>query len=54
MQKGYDQILWLFGPEGEERLTEVGAMNVFVVVDRDDGGASFSSAYELFRIMDDD
>jgi branched-chain amino acid aminotransferase len=33
-KKGYDQILWLL----EDRITEVGAMNVFVVVKRDDGG----------------
>ncbi|TEB29331.1 branched-chain amino acid aminotransferase II [Coprinellus micaceus] len=32
-KKGYDQILWLL----EDRITEVGAMNVFVVVKRDDG-----------------
>lgn len=40
--KGYDQILWLLEadcPSGEKELmiTEVGAMNVFVVVKRDDG-----------------
>jgi len=35
-KKGYDQILWLLGDE--ERVTEVGAMNVFVAVQRDDGG----------------
>ncbi|KAL0950524.1 hypothetical protein HGRIS_007332 [Hohenbuehelia grisea] len=34
-QQGYDQILWLFGED--KRVTEVGAMNVFVVVKRDDG-----------------
>lgn len=41
--KGYDQILWLLetdcqnGENGKElRITEVGAMNVFVVVKRDD------------------
>jgi branched-chain amino acid aminotransferase len=33
-KQGYDQILWLLG----DRLTEVGAMNVFVIVQRDDGG----------------
>lgn len=44
--KGYDQILWLLetdcqdGEKGKKdfRITEVGAMNVFVVVKRDDGG----------------
>jgi len=40
--KGYDQILWLLEadcPSGGKELmvTEVGAMNVFVVVKRDDG-----------------
>ncbi|EAU93503.2 branched-chain-amino-acid transaminase [Coprinopsis cinerea okayama7 len=33
LQKGYDQILWLLG----DKITEVGAMNVFVIVKRDDG-----------------
>lgn len=32
-KQGYEQILWLLG----DRLTEVGAMNVFVIVKRDDG-----------------
>jgi len=43
--KGYDQILWLLeancpsGEKGKKELmiTEVGAMNVFVVIKRDDG-----------------
>ncbi len=43
--KGYDQLLWLLetdcpsGEKGKKELviTEVGAMNVFVVVKRDDG-----------------
>lgn len=43
--KGYDQILWLLETECESgekgkkdyRITEVGAMNVFIVVQRDDG-----------------
>ncbi|KAG2036174.1 aminotransferase [Suillus americanus] len=34
-EKGYEQILWLFGDE--RRVTEAGAMNFFVVVKRDDG-----------------
>ncbi|GLB36823.1 putative class-IV pyridoxal-phosphate-dependent aminotransferase family protein [Lyophyllum shimeji] len=34
---GYVQILWLLPHEGEERITEAGAMNFFVVVKRDDG-----------------
>ncbi|KAG1908748.1 aminotransferase [Suillus fuscotomentosus] len=33
-EKGYDQILWLFGED--RRVTEAGAMNFFVVVKRDD------------------
>jgi len=36
---GYQQILWLFGPE--HRLTEVGTMNLFVAIKKDDGGAFF-------------
>ena len=42
--KGYDQILWLLGADclsgekGKElMITEVGAMNVFIIVKRDDG-----------------
>ncbi|KAF8798375.1 branched-chain amino acid aminotransferase II [Phlegmacium glaucopus] len=34
-EKGYDQVLWLLGDD--ERVTEVGAMNVFAAVQRDDG-----------------
>jgi branched-chain amino acid aminotransferase len=34
-EKGYEQILWLFGDD--RRITEAGAMNFFVVVKRDDG-----------------
>ena len=39
-KKGYDQVLWLLGDD--EKITEVGAMNVFVAVQRDDGGILFS------------
>ncbi|KAJ3769939.1 aminotransferase [Lentinula raphanica] len=35
-KEGYEQILWLLGEE--RRVTEAGAMNVFVVVGRDDEG----------------
>ena len=35
-EKGYDQILWLLGDD--DNLTEMGAMNLFVAVQRDDGG----------------
>ncbi|EGN94184.1 hypothetical protein SERLA73DRAFT_188784 [Serpula lacrymans var. lacrymans S7.3] len=34
-KQGYDQVLWLFGEE--KNITEAGAMNFFVVVQRDDG-----------------
>ncbi|KAG2092664.1 aminotransferase [Suillus discolor] len=34
VEKGYDQILWLFGDD--RRVTEAGVMNFFVVVKRDD------------------
>ena len=34
-EKGYDQILWLFGED--KRITEAGAMNFFVVLKREDG-----------------
>lgn len=33
---GYDQCLWLLGED--KKVTEVGAMNFFVVVQREDGG----------------
>ncbi|EIW86147.1 hypothetical protein CONPUDRAFT_133694 [Coniophora puteana RWD-64-598 SS2] len=33
--RGYEQVLWLFGDE--RRVTEAGAMNLFVVVQREDG-----------------
>lgn len=32
---GYQQILWLYGDE--HRLTEVGTMNLFVVLEKEDG-----------------
>jgi len=34
-KQGYDQILWLLGED--RKITEAGAMNFFVVVQRDDG-----------------
>lgn len=34
-KQGYDQILWLLGDD--QRVTEVGAMNFFLVAQRDDG-----------------
>ena len=39
LKQGYDQILWLLGDE--ERVTEVGAMNFFLAVQREDGGTVF-------------
>jgi len=33
-KKGYDQVLWLLG---DDAVTEVGAMNIFAVVQRGDG-----------------
>jgi len=39
--KGYQQILWLLGPE--HSLTEVGTMNLFLVFKKEDG-----SAFRLF------
>ncbi|KAE9388193.1 branched-chain amino acid aminotransferase II [Gymnopus androsaceus JB14] len=35
-KQGYDLVLWLWGDD--MKVTEAGAMNVFVVVARDDGG----------------
>ncbi len=34
-EKGYDQVLWLFGDAAE--ITEVGAMNILMVFKQDDG-----------------
>ena len=36
MSKGLQQVLWLFGPDRE--ITEVGAMNIMVVLATKDGG----------------
>lgn len=36
--EGYSQVLWLFEENGEDTITEVGAMNVFfVIADRNSG-----------------
>jgi len=50
--QGYDQVLWLLGEE--ERVTEVGPMNFFLAVKREDGGMCcvFPSCFELFCLMD--
>jgi branched-subunit amino acid aminotransferase/4-amino-4-deoxychorismate lyase len=45
-EQGYQQILWLFGPERE--LTEVGTMNVFVVFERENGGEYMTLYWEYF------
>ena len=42
-KKGYNQILWLLGDD--DTVTEVGFMNIFVVVQRDDGGICFLFDY---------
>lgn len=44
-EKGYDQILWLFGED--RRVTEAGVMNFFVAVRREDdeNGASSSIGF---------
>lgn len=41
--QGYDQVLWLLGED--RRVTEGGAMNIFVVLKRenDDGACLFAS-----------
>ena len=39
---GYQQILWLYG--AEHRLTEVGTMNLFIVIEDKDGSEAFGSA----------
>jgi branched-chain amino acid aminotransferase len=36
--QGYDNVLWLFGDD--RRVTEAGAMNVFVVLERADGNGA--------------
>lgn len=35
IRKGCQQVLWLFGPD--HQLTEVGTMNIFVLLQREDG-----------------
>lgn len=42
--EGYHQVLWLFGPD--RQLTEVGAMNLFVVL-RDQSTDSDATKYEI-------
>lgn len=40
---GHHQVLWLFGPNHE--LTEVGAMNIFVVYINEQGGNNTNKHY---------
>ena len=35
MKKGLHQVLWLFGPDHE--ITEVGAMNIMILLDKGNG-----------------
>lgn len=46
-KQGYSQILWLLGDDS--KITEAGAMNFFVVVQRDDGGKHPRSTRESPR-----
>lgn len=39
-KRGYQQILWVLGQADDRRVTEVGQMNFFAVVERSDGGKS--------------
>ncbi|KAJ4363017.1 hypothetical protein N0V83_010135 [Neocucurbitaria cava] len=41
-RKGYDQVLWLFGPE--RKVTEAGGANFFVIWRRKDGGLEMVTA----------
>jgi branched-chain amino acid aminotransferase len=41
-EKGYSQILWLFGPD--DQVTEVGAMNIFFVLKKASGGIELVTA----------
>ncbi|KAF8320591.1 branched-chain amino acid aminotransferase II [Cantharellus anzutake] len=36
-KEGFDQILWLYNKDGEDYVTEVGAMNLLIVLKRKDG-----------------
>ncbi|EJD04546.1 branched-chain amino acid aminotransferase II [Fomitiporia mediterranea MF3/22] len=36
-QRGYNQVLWLLGDGDEHKITEAGAMNFFIAVQRTDG-----------------
>ena len=45
--QGYDQILWLFGPDLQ--VAEGGVMNIFVVVNRVDGDGTSSDENKAFK-----
>lgn len=46
---GYQQILWLYGEE--HRLTEVGTMNLFVVLEDKDGSESSDVCFVFERLL---
>lgn len=56
--QGYDQVLWLLESDSkvdengkkELKITEVGAMNVFVVFKRDDGGKYISHLFNVLSL----
>ncbi|ETS63372.1 hypothetical protein PaG_01653 [Moesziomyces aphidis] len=51
LKEGYHQVLWLFGPD--RQLTEVGAMNLFVVF-RDQSADGETTNYEIATAALDD
>ena len=44
--KGYDQVLWLYGPD--HQLTEAGTMNLFVYWINEKGGKFILLDFRLF------
>jgi len=46
-EQGYGQILWLYGPD--DHLTEVGTMNLFVVLKTEDGGQCYLAPYLIIQ-----
>lgn len=44
-EKGLQQVLWLYGENNE--LTEIGTMNVFVVIANDNGGKKLANHHLL-------
>ncbi len=45
-EQGFQQVLWLFGPD--HQITEVGAMNLFVVL-QDKDGSEYLTKFQLLR-----